>query len=136
MLPVAPAPSGPVFHQVQQQTATVCVTGSTPPGLGSGCTQSVLGRSGSVCLPTSRHLGQSCGEVAGLPLQQNNPDCSRVAQHALVLGLGGNVQPDPLVSAQSAQPSHSAIQPDPSQESAEPESACLAPRASPWCYTS
>ena len=30
MLPVAPAPGGPVCHQVQQQTATVCVTGSSP----------------------------------------------------------------------------------------------------------
>ena len=38
MLKVAPATSGPVCHQVQQQTATVCVTGSRPPGLGSGCT--------------------------------------------------------------------------------------------------
>ena len=31
MLPVAPAPSGPVCHQVQQQTATVCLTGPRPP---------------------------------------------------------------------------------------------------------
>ena len=30
MLKVAPATSGPVCHQVQQQTATVCVTGSRP----------------------------------------------------------------------------------------------------------
>ena len=59
MLPVAPALSGPVCHQVQQQTATVCVTGSRPPGMGSGCTQSVLGRYGPICLPTSSHLGQS-----------------------------------------------------------------------------
>ena len=130
MLPVAPAPSGPVCHQVQQQATTVCVTGSRPPGLGNGCTQSVLGRSRPICLPTSHHLEQSGGEVAGLPVQQNNSDCSIVAQHALLLGLGGNVQPDPLVSAQCAQPSYSAIQPDPSQDTVEPESACLTPRAS------
>ena len=55
-------------HQVQQPTATVCVTGSRPPDLGSGCAQSVLGRSGPICLPTSSHLGQSGGEVAGLPM--------------------------------------------------------------------
>ena len=48
MLLVAPAPSGPFCHQVQQHTATVCVTGSRPPGVGSGCTKSVLGRSGPV----------------------------------------------------------------------------------------
>ena len=46
------------------------------------------------------------------------------------MGLGSSVQPDPLVSAQPVQPSHSAIQPDPTQESVEPESACLAPGAS------
>ena len=40
MLLVAPAPGGPVCHQVQQQTAKVCVTGSRPPSMSSGCTQS------------------------------------------------------------------------------------------------
>ena len=64
MLLVAPATSGPVCHQIQQQTATVCVTGSGSPGMGSGCTQPVMGRSGSLCLPTSSNLGQSGGEVA------------------------------------------------------------------------
>ena len=105
-LPVAPAPSGPVCHQVQQQTATVCVTGSRPPGMVSGCTQSVLGRSGPICLPTSSHLGQSGGKVAGLPMQQNHTDCTRVAQQALVLGPSGHVQSDPTVLPQSSQ-SHS-----------------------------
>ena len=37
MLPVAPTSSRLVCHQIQQQTPTVCVTGSRPPGLGSGC---------------------------------------------------------------------------------------------------
>ena len=77
MLKVAPATSGPVCHQVQQQTATVCVTGSRPPGLGSGCTQPLLGGPGPIHLPTGSHLGQSGGEAPGLPLQQNNSDCSR-----------------------------------------------------------
>ena len=122
MLPVAPAPGGPVCHQVQQQTATVCVTSSRPPGMGSGCTQSVLGRSG----PTSSHLGQSGGEVAGLLMQQNHIDCTRVAQYALVLGSSGHVQSDPTVSAQSGD---SAIQLHPAQEPVKPEPTCLAPRA-------
>ena len=59
MLLVAPAPIGPVCHQIQQQTATVCVTGPRSPSMGSGSTQSVMGRSGPICLPTSSHLGQS-----------------------------------------------------------------------------
>ena len=113
MLKVASAKSGPVCHQVQQQTATVCITGTRPPGLGSGCTQSLLGGPGPIRLPTGSHLGQSGGEAPGLPVQQNNSDCSRVAQHALVLGPGSNVKPDPTVSAQHTQPSVSAIQPGP-----------------------
>ena len=130
MLKVASATSGPVCHQVQQQTTTVCITGTRPPGLGSGCTQPLLGGPGPIRIPTGSHLGQSGGEAPGVPLQQNNSDCSRVAQHALVLGPGSNVKPDPTVSAQHTQPSVSAIQPDPSQEPVESEPACLAPRAS------
>ena len=130
MLKVAPATSGPVCHQIQQQTAPVSVTGARPPGLGSGCTQPLLGGPGPVRLPTGSHLGQSGGEAPGLPLQQNNPDCPRVAQHALVLGPGSNAKPDPTVSAQHTQPSVSAIQPGPSQEPVESEPTCLAPRAS------
>ena len=117
-------------HQVQQQTTTVCISGTRPPGLGSGCTQPLLGGPGPIRLPTGSHLGQSGGEAPGLPLQQNNSDCSRVAQHALVLGPGSNVKPDPTVSAQHTQPSVSAIQPGPSQEPVESEPTCLAPRAS------
>ena len=45
-----------------------------------------MGGSGRISLPTSSHLGQSGGEVAGLPVQENHSDCSRMAQHALVLG--------------------------------------------------
>ena len=94
MQPVAPTPSGPVCHQIQQQTPSVCLTGPRSPGLGSGCTQPLLGGPGPIRLPTGSHLGQSGGEAPGLPLQQNNSDCSRVAQHALVLGPGSNVKVD------------------------------------------
>ena len=59
--------------------------------MGSGCTQPVMGGSGPQWLPTSSHFGQSGGEVAGLPLQQDHFNCTRVAQHALVLGPGGHV---------------------------------------------
>ena len=129
MLPVASASSGSFCHQIQQQTTTVCLTSPRPPGMGSGCIQSVLGGSGPICLPTSSHLGQSSGEVSGLPMQQNHTDCTRVAQHALVLGSSGNVQSDPTVSAQPAESSVSAIQPDPAQEPVKPEPTCLAPKA-------
>ena len=86
-----------------------------------------MGGSGSVFLPTSSYLGQSGGEVAGLPLQENHSDCSGMSNHSLVLGCSGHVKPDPTVPAQ---PAHSAIQSDSSQESVKPKSACMAPGAS------
>ena len=79
MPPVAPAHCGPVCHQVQQ-APTVCLTGPRPPGMGSGCSQPVMGRTGPVHLSTNSHLGQSGGEVAGLPVQQNHTDCTGMAQ--------------------------------------------------------
>ena len=63
-------------------------------------------------------------------MQQDNTDCPRMAQHALVLGSSGNVQSDPTVSAQHTQPVVSAIQPSSLQEPVKSESSCLAPRAS------
>ena len=89
MQPVAQTSGGSFCHQVQQAT-TVRISSPRPPGLGSGCSQSVLGATGPLCLPSSSHLGQSGREVAGLPMQQNNSDCPRVAQHALVLGSSGS----------------------------------------------
>ena len=126
MLPVAPGSSRSVRHQVQQQTTTVCVTGPRPPGMGNRCTQPFLGGPGSICLSTGSHLGQSSGKATGLPLQQDDPDCTGVAQHALVLGSGGNVQSDSPVSAQHAKLSVSTIQPGPTQEPVKSESTCLA----------
>ena len=94
----------PICHEVQQQVATVCVTGTRSPGHSSGCTQSAMGGSGRICLLTSSHLGQSGGEVAGLPMQENHSDCSGVTQHAFVLGPSDHVQSDPTEPAFLAQP--------------------------------
>ena len=58
---------------------------------------------------------------------ENHSDCSRVAQHTLVLGSSDHVKSDPFVSAQ---PAHSTIQSDSTQESVKPKSAFLAHRAS------
>ena len=58
MLPVAPATGGPVCHQMQQQTATVCVTGSGPPGMGSGCTQPVVENLNPYAFPPAAILGK------------------------------------------------------------------------------
>ena len=129
MQQVAPASNRPICHEVQQQVALVCVAGTTFPGQSSGCTKSAMGGSGCICLPTSSHLGQSGGEVAGLPMQKNHSDCSGVAQHTLVLGSSDHVQSDPTEPALLAQPVNTALQSDPSQKSGKPKSPFMAPRA-------
>ena len=55
-------------------------------------------------------------------------DCTRVVQHALVLGPGNHVQSDPTVCT-FCLTFDSVTQPDPSQEPGKSESTCLAPRA-------
>ena len=86
MLPVASASSGSFCHQIQQQTTTVCLTSPRPPGMGSGCTRSVLGGPGPICLSTSSHLGQSSGEVTGLPFNQTlHRNLSNLNLHAWLL---------------------------------------------------
>ena len=115
-----------ICHEVQPQVTSVCLSSTGLPGCSSGCTYPAMGRSGRIRLPSDRHIGQSGGEAAGLPLQETHSDCSRVAQHALVLGLGDHVQSGPSQPAQSAD---TALQSDPSQKSDKSKSPCLAPRA-------
>ena len=129
MLPVAPAQHRSIRHEVQQQTTSICVTCTRSPSRCSGRPQSTLGGSGHLCLPTNSHTGQSGGEVTGFALQENHSNCPRVAQHALVLGSGSHVQPDPSQVTQPTQPADTAVQSGPSQKSHKPESPCMAPRA-------
>ena len=102
MQQAAPAPDRLVCHEAQQ-IASLCVTGTSSPGYSSGYTQSDMGGYGCIRLPTRSHIGQSGGEVAGLTMQENHSYCSGVAQHALILGSSGHVQPNPTEPAQSTQ---------------------------------
>ena len=126
---VAPASNRSLCYEIQQQVAPVCITSSGPHGHCSGCTQFVMGRSERIRLPTDSHIGQSGGEVAGLPIPKVDHHCPRVAQHDMVLGPSGNVQPDPIALASTAKPFDSTLQSDLSQESDKPKSPFMAPRA-------
>ena len=42
LLLMAQASSGLVYNQVEQQTASICITGTRPPSMDSGCTQPAL----------------------------------------------------------------------------------------------
>ena len=128
---VAPASDRSIRHEVKQQIASVCVPSTQIPGHCSGrCTQSAIGRSGCICLPTSSPIGKSSGEVTKFPMQQNNSNCPGVAKHALVLGPGCHVQSDPTEFTQSAESADTALQSEPSQKFDKPKSPCMAPRAS------
>ena len=62
-------------------------------------------------------------------LQENDLDSSGLAQHAMVLGPGRTVVPDPSLPTQSSGLSDSAIQQGSLQESTQPKPSRMAPRA-------
>ena len=68
-------------------------------------------------------------EVEGSGLSQDDPHRSRVAKHALVLGLSEPVHSDSLQASPGTRSSDSTLQRDDSQESRKPQSSCLAPRS-------
>ena len=109
MQKVALTPNRPFCNKVQQQVSPVCVTSAEPPSLGGRCTQPARGGSGPICIPTS---SQSDGETTILFMQENHSHCPGMAQHALVLGSSGHVQPNSTESTLPAQPAHTAIQSD------------------------
>ena len=127
---VAPTPDRSVCNKIQQQTIPVCITSAGYSGLGNRCAQHVLGKSGSICLPTDGHLGQSGGKAAKQSMQEAHTDCPRVAKHALVLGSSVHVQSNSTEPTQPAQSADTAIQSDSPQELDQPKSLCKAPRAS------
>ena len=127
---VAPSSDRPFCHQIQQQTTSVCVSGTGSSGYCGRCSQSTLVRPGCLFLPTHSYSEQSGGKTTGLPMQQFDPDCPGMTQHALVLGSSRNVQPGPLESSGSAKSADTALQSDPSQKSDKSKSPCMAPRAS------
>ena len=91
---------------------------------------SPMGGSGPVCLPTHGPIGGRDGEVEGLPLQTDHPDHPGLAQDAMVLGLSGDACHGPSMSSAGTRPVDSTIKRVPSRESGEPQSPCVASRAS------
>ena len=120
---VAPTSNRPLCDKVQQQTSPVCVTTARPQAWAINAQDL-----DPYAFPPAVILGKVLQKLQDYPC--NHPDCSRVAQHTLVLVSSGHVQPNPTEPAQPVLPAHSAIQSNSSQESVKPESACMAPRAS------
>ena len=89
-----------------------------------------MGESGCLCISSSLSAQPSDLQGDGSGLSQNDSNCSRVAQHALVLGPGQSISSDPLPASTSNGSGDTAFQRPPSQEPQQSESACLVPRAS------
>ena len=129
MQQVAPAQNSLIYHEVQQQVASVWVTGTRSPGHSSGCAQSTRVGSESIHLPTISHIGRVVEKL------QDSP-CKRV----ILIAPGWPNMPWfwDLVAMSSQIPLSvsnlpnllTAIQSDPSQKSDKSESPCRAPRAS------
>ena len=126
---LALSPSGHVCNKVQLQASPICVPNSRPKGLVSGRSDSVLGRPGHVPLPSSVSDGEGGQQAVRSLVSQSNPDCSGMAQHALVLGPSGAVCESSSLSSTPPRSSDPTFQQGTSQGSGKPKSPCLAPRA-------
>ena len=127
---MGPASDRPFCNLVQSQAPQVCISGSGSGSLGSGCSQSCMGKPGCVCLSSSLPPKSSGVQAHGSRLSQDDPDRPRMAKHALVLGSGQYVESDSLQSPIEEGSVNSTVQRSPPQEPESPKSACLAPRAS------
>ena len=92
---VAHTKGGLICNQIQSQTSQVCVTGSGPFGLESRCFESSMGGSGRLCLSSDCNSGTSGHQAVGPKMSQNDPDCARMAQQAMVLGPRQHVSSNP-----------------------------------------
>ena len=107
----------------------VCVNSPRLKHLGGGRSNSLLGGPRHVCLSPSVTTGQSDLQTVISPVQEGDPDSSRLAQHAVVLGSSGSVFSDTHLSSQPSRSSDSALQQGASQGSDQSQSSRIAPRA-------
>ena len=119
---------GPICEEVQLQTTSVCVPSPRSQSMGRGCVDPVMGGSRPVCLSPSSPPDK-CSDKGSQPSVQKDDNSSPgLAEHALVLGSGGDVISNPSLSSQSTGSPVPTIQRQPSQGSTKSEPSCLAPR--------
>ena len=118
-----------VCDQIQLQIDQVCVPSPGPERLGSGCSNSLLGGSRHICIPSSIPSGKSNQQTVGSSLPKSNPDSPRLAQHAMVLGSSGSLSSDTHLSPEPPRSGDSTVQWCSPQGSSKPRPSRLAPRA-------
>ena len=118
-----------ICNQIQSQASQVCVPSTGQVGLGRGCSESPVGRSGCICLPSDGTVRTSGHQTLGPRLSPTHSDCPRVAKHVMVLGPGQHVSSSSPLTSPGGKLVNSVIQSVSSQGSPQPESSCMAPRA-------
>ena len=106
---LAQANGGSVCHQLECQTANLCISCSRRQGLADRCVEHLLGGSGRLCLLSSGHPAPVNSENDHLQVQ-GHCDSTRVARNALVLGSGGIVSQDSTEASSSAQSPKATLQ--------------------------
>ena len=97
--------------------------------MGRGCFDPVMGGSGPVCHSPSSPPDK-CSDKGSQPsVQQDDSSSPGLADHALVLGSGGDVISNPSLSSQPTGSPVPTVQRQPSLGSAKSEPSCLAHRA-------
>ena len=129
---LGPATVRHVCNSIQSQASQVCVTGARSDCLGDRRLESAMGESVCLRLPSSLSAQPSDLQGDGSGLSQNDPNCSMLAQHAVVLGPGRSISSDslPTSASKGSVEKKGTFQRSHSQEPQPSESACLAPRAS------
>ena len=127
---LAPPVCGPVCHPVQSQTSPVCIPGSRPISVGSGCLKSPLGGPGRLCISTDSPSSSGGNETFGPRIPSSHSDSTRLAQHALVLGPGQHVSSNSPPAPSGVEFDNSTVQSVSSPGPSQSEPSCLAPRAS------
>ena len=130
MCQVAHSSSGSLCNKVQSQTTQVCVTSTRSTGMESRCSQPELGEYGCLRVPSCVSFGQGGVQDPRSGSSQVGSDCSRVAQHALVLGSSQHVCSDSSLPSKRGKPADPTVQSVSPQRSPRAQPPRLAPRAS------
>ena len=130
MCQVAHSPSGSLCNKVQSQTTQVCVPSTRSTSMESRCSQPELGEYGCLRVPSCVSFGQGGVQDPRSGSSQVGSDCSRVAQHALVLGSSQHVCSDSSLPSKRGEPADPTVQSVSPQRSPRAQPPRLAPRAS------
>ena len=103
---VAQTGLGSICNQIQSQTSQVCITSIRRVGLEGRCVDSSVGEPGRLCLSSGSNSGTGGHQTVGPRMSPNHPDCTGMAQHAMVWGPSQHVKVENLLTQPFSQCPH------------------------------